>query len=208
MKVVIALPLPLSFISEVERHLVDKKPHSHYEINKVVYGGYYEYNRVSALVSVQEEYTKRFEWIDKAYWRIVISIPDNIDAVGAGLIEMAVKQAAVGFRQIPVTSNNLSTQPTENLYYGNRYTVCLEIDKGKDEIRILAEKIDEALRDVSKGTGRRFCDRIKRPFTPYLAVIRQGRTTRALDTGFALKTVFNPSLGVCWIGLFCIYRVR
>jgi 2'-5' RNA ligase len=174
--------------------LADKKPHSHYERNRLGPGAY-ENKLVSALVSVREEYKKRFEWIDKAYWRIVISILDNIDALGAGLIEMAVKQTAVGFRQIPVTSNNLSTQPAENSAYGERHIVGLETDKGKNEIRALAEKIDEALRDVSKGTGRTFCDRIKRPFTPYLAVIRQGRTTRALNTGFALETIFDPPIG-------------
>jgi 2'-5' RNA ligase len=194
MKVIIALPVPVSFISGVERHLADKKPHSHYERNRIGHGCY-KYNLVSALISVQEEYKKRFEWIDKAYWRIVISILDTIDAIGAGLIEMAVKQAAVGFRQIAAASNKLSIQPAENPAYGERHIVGLEIDKGKAEIRALAEKIDEALRDVSKGTGRRFCDRIKRPFTPYLAVIRQGRTTRALSTTFALETVFDPPVG-------------
>jgi hypothetical protein len=68
----------------------------------------------------------------------------------------------------------------------------VEFDKGKNEITMLAEKIDEVLTKESKETGHTFRNRIKRPFTPYLAIIRQGRTMRALSTGFGRETVFEP----------------
>jgi hypothetical protein len=188
-KVIIALPIPLSFAAEVEKQLMDKKLHFRGWIS--VHG---KDKKHFERISVREEYRKRFEWIPKAYRRITVAIFDNIDTVTAGLIAMAVKQAAVGSSQIHITSNRLSTQPEEDPRLWYRRIVGLDIDKGKTEIIRLADKIDKALTQVSIETNHALSNRIKRPFTPYLAIIRQSRTTRALATNFAHETVFEPPL--------------
>jgi hypothetical protein len=188
-KVIIALPLPVPFAAELEKHLTDKKTHFRGWIS--VQG---KDKKHFEQISAREEYRKRFEWIPKAYRRIAVAIFDNVDAAAAGLLEMAVKQAAVGSSQIHISSNRLSTQPEEDPRLGYRHIVGLDIDKGKTEIIRLAEMIDKALMQISIETSHVLSNRIKRPFTPYLAIIRQGRTTRALATNFARETVFEPPL--------------
>ncbi|MDR0583265.1 MAG: hypothetical protein LBG57_02805 [Treponema sp.] len=207
MKVIIALPVPMPFMAEVEKHLAEKrldfrgwipqwKLRKLRKTNKKRYERLVEEGKRKRFewVSPRDEYGKRFEWIPKAYWRITIALFNNVDAADAGLLAMAVKQAAVAFKQILITSNGLSTQPVEDPHLGSRRIVGLEIDKGKTGIIQLAEKIDEALAKISKETGRSFCNKIKRPFTPYLALIRRGGTTRSLSTDFARETIFKPPL--------------
>jgi hypothetical protein len=60
-KAFIALPLPVPFAADMEKHLADKKKHFRGWIS--VHG---EDKKHFERISVREEYRKRFEWIPNA----------------------------------------------------------------------------------------------------------------------------------------------
>jgi 2'-5' RNA ligase len=193
MRVYIALPLPDAFKAELSRQLLPlRKANSQYQ------------------------------WVDQAEdLHIPINFPGEVDAHSTPFILNAVRESAAAFGPIRISAPGLylcafwrerkgqSSDPSNSRWlfghsqknrsrWGGVDCIALQFKKGIEEMTALADSIDTGLMRAGKTTGFMFREKIKRPFIPYIVLVRRGRPRNTIVlrcTGKYLPGIcFNPPL--------------
>jgi len=158
MRVYVALPLPETFRAEI-----------------------------SARLGALKKENPKYRWLDGQDMRITTNFYGKVDAAGAGLVQSAVKLAAAGFGPFTMSVGsmgiNWDLMRVARHVNNTRVAVAwqsLFVRKGIDEMTALADKIDATLAEISKHSRSSFRDRIKRPFKPYITIVRMGRPRESI----------------------------
>jgi len=153
MRVYVALPLPETFRAEMSVR----------------------------LYALKKENSK-YHWLDDHEFHVTTNFYGDLDAKGVRLVHSAVKLAAAGFGAFTMSVGsigiNWDLMNRSRHIHNTRVAAAwaaLFVDKGKEEITALADKIDATLMEISKNASFSFRERIRRPFTPYITILRMGR---------------------------------
>jgi 2'-5' RNA ligase len=202
MRVYVALPLPETFKAELSRWFLPLRKEN-----------------------------SQFHWVDDTDLHITIAFPGELDARCTHYVQNVVKESVGDFGpvrasvsglflcafrrerrgQFPISSKTL-------WLFGNGWNgrsksggvdcIALKFKDGVEEITALADSIDARLTRVGKKIGYIFHERIKRPFIPYVVVVRRGRprTPVALDSKgkYFQDMTFNPPME-CVLGKVAVY---
>jgi 2'-5' RNA ligase len=164
MRVYVALPLPETFKAELRQWLLPLRKEN-----------------------------PQYHWVDDAEdLHITISFPGELDTLGTHFALNVVKESAAGFGPIRVSvpgfflcafyrdrlgqAQDISRSRwlfgrRSSSKWGGVDNIALKFKEGIEEMTALADSIDAGL----KETGYMFHDKIRRPFTPYVVVVRRGR---------------------------------
>jgi 2'-5' RNA ligase len=170
MRVYVALPLPDTFKAELRRRLLPLRKEN-----------------------------PQYHWVDDAEdLHITISFPGELDEHGTQFVLNAVRESVAGFGPIRVSSPGLflcafwrdrigqSLDPSRSLWlfgssqknpsrWGGVDCVALKFKDGVEEMAALADNIDTALMRRGKETDFSIQEKVRRPFIPYVVLVRRGR---------------------------------
>jgi 2'-5' RNA ligase len=184
MRVYVALPLPEIFKTELKQRLLPLRKENH------------EYHWVNDAEDLHIMIANPI--LFKSNMNEVHAVPGELDACGAYYVQKAVKEGVADFRpirirspglflcffyqdrigQYPVSSKSrylFGCRQKDGSRWGGVDCAALKFMDGVKEMAALADNIDSALMSIGKATGNTFHERIKRPFIPYVVVVRRGR---------------------------------
>jgi 2'-5' RNA ligase len=131
-----------------------------------------------------------YRWVDDAEdLHITINFPGEMEVYGTQFVLDAVRQSAAGFGPIRTSA--------AAFFLCAYHCTAIKFRDGVEEMTALADSIDAALTRIGNKTGYMFREKIERPFTPYIVVVRRGRPRNTIvlhRKGKDLKETLNPPL--------------
>ncbi|MDR0688969.1 MAG: RNA 2',3'-cyclic phosphodiesterase [Spirochaetaceae bacterium] len=124
-----------------------------------------------ALVISQERYPG-FRWTRKENYHITLAFLGELDDRGVSLLEEAVQETVQNTEPFSIEAGNIIRLPPR----GSPRVIALDIEKGKNEIRLLAARFEEILAAIGEKEGCPFRKPETRPYTPHLTLARKGGT--------------------------------
>jgi 2'-5' RNA ligase len=143
---------------------------------------------------------------------ITISFPGEVDVRGTGFVLNVVRDSAAGFGPIRTNASGLFLCAFHRSFkspvsarsrwlfgcgrknhsrWGGVDCIALQFKDGIEEMTALADSIDAAL---MQRAGYMFHEKIKRPFIPYIVVVRRGRPRNRIGLGHKGKYLRDMTL--------------
>jgi 2'-5' RNA ligase len=157
--------------------------------------------------------------VDDTDLHITIAFPGELDALCTHYVQNVVRESVEDFGPIKASavgfflcafheSANSPVSPRSDWLFGsgrnNRSRwggvdcIALKFKDGVKEMTALADSIDTRLMRIGKTIGYIFRERIKRPFIPYVVLVRRGRPRNPVGLRpkgkYSQAMTFNPPL--------------
>jgi 2'-5' RNA ligase len=194
MRVYVALPLPETFKTELRKRLLPLRKEN-----------------------------SQYHWVDDAKdLHITINFPGEVDAHNMPFVLDAVRESTADFGPIKLSAPGLflcafwrewsGESPDSSSSYwlfgrrqkihsrwGGVDCIALKFKDGIEEMRLLANSIGIALiHSARKENGFKFCEKVRRPFIPYVVLVRRGRPRNTIvlrrKGEYFQDMSFNPPL--------------